>query len=68
MTADPNTYRTRLENALNEALWTPPPPSDQSVIASLTRQGLLIRAEAFADALKWLEEEEAGVSDQPLGR
>ena len=59
MTNNPNAYRTRLENALNEALWTPPPPTDQSVIASLTRQGLLIRAEAFADALKWLDEGEA---------
>lgn len=61
-------YREKLRTALHQALFAPPAGSGSDTIARLTRQGLLIRAEAFADALKWLDEEEGNAANQPLCR
>ena len=60
-------YMKWCKSALNEALWTPPAPSDTGAIGVLNRQALLIRAEAVADMLRWLEEEPSA-PDQPVNR
>lgn len=62
-----NKLRVRLQNALSDALWEANPPNDSGCVARLRKQGLLIRAEAFADAIDWLEQEELCAKDKPLG-
>jgi len=55
----PSAYRARLEKALNEALESHSFVLMTPALTKANRFALAIRAEAFRDALEWLDEEDA---------